>query len=557
MAGTSVAWDERATEAATSCPAPRASARSPVPQRGGPGAAARAPPGHGDGARLRVTYTVDANRWLCITVHDLQRKSGPEGGAPRGEAAVAMAKGAPSPGERSPRELGAARSTPPGPSGMRPCSRCGIGPRAGSPRTRPRATGSATSHGCAPSTSTGAASASAPKPRASSRELGKMLFGVQDIVVGHKHFDRRYLVQGTDAATAKALFAADARGPLRSRSTGAPSHGGPCGAGVRTSTSGGDLDRRGRARVPGRRPPPCAPRRARLRAVRESPRGHRARSSWSGRDEVDLGRSGGCAAGAGRSRSCTSTLWDGDAIRREAAGDSASWAIRARVPALVEALEAEDAELRGDRGRVAGARWASAGPWGRSPRSWPTGGCAGGRLVPDHAARALERSARRRSWKRSAARSQGTTSRCVPEVGARGPRWRARARGRDGAARTCGRGGRRPHPGVARGMELRARAAPHRGDHGVGSHAGGVHADHCRVGGEGVPSQTGGARAGRPETLPRVRPARPRDATDCHAPRTPDPTNRAGRARRMIDRALDDAWRRGRALAPSPPLAAA
>jgi molecular chaperone DnaK (HSP70) len=32
------------------------------------------PPGNGTAPRLRVTYTVDANRWLCITVHDLQRK---------------------------------------------------------------------------------------------------------------------------------------------------------------------------------------------------------------------------------------------------------------------------------------------------------------------------------------------------------------------------------------------------------------------------------------------------------------------------------------------------
>lgn len=32
------------------------------------------PPGQGDGPRLRVTYMVDAKRWLCVTVHDLQRK---------------------------------------------------------------------------------------------------------------------------------------------------------------------------------------------------------------------------------------------------------------------------------------------------------------------------------------------------------------------------------------------------------------------------------------------------------------------------------------------------
>jgi molecular chaperone DnaK (HSP70) len=33
------------------------------------------PPGQGTAPRLRVTYTVDASRWLCITVHDLHRKT--------------------------------------------------------------------------------------------------------------------------------------------------------------------------------------------------------------------------------------------------------------------------------------------------------------------------------------------------------------------------------------------------------------------------------------------------------------------------------------------------
>ena len=33
------------------------------------------PPGRGTAPRLRVTYTVDANRWLCVTVHDLERKT--------------------------------------------------------------------------------------------------------------------------------------------------------------------------------------------------------------------------------------------------------------------------------------------------------------------------------------------------------------------------------------------------------------------------------------------------------------------------------------------------
>ena len=33
------------------------------------------PAGRGTSPRLRVTYSVDENRWLCVTVHDLQRKA--------------------------------------------------------------------------------------------------------------------------------------------------------------------------------------------------------------------------------------------------------------------------------------------------------------------------------------------------------------------------------------------------------------------------------------------------------------------------------------------------
>ena len=32
------------------------------------------PVGSGTAPRLRVTYMVDENRWLCVTVHDLRRK---------------------------------------------------------------------------------------------------------------------------------------------------------------------------------------------------------------------------------------------------------------------------------------------------------------------------------------------------------------------------------------------------------------------------------------------------------------------------------------------------
>ena len=33
------------------------------------------PAGRGVAPRLRVTYSVDENRWLCVTVHDLHRKT--------------------------------------------------------------------------------------------------------------------------------------------------------------------------------------------------------------------------------------------------------------------------------------------------------------------------------------------------------------------------------------------------------------------------------------------------------------------------------------------------
>jgi hypothetical protein len=33
------------------------------------------PPGRSTSPRLRVTYSVNADRWLCVTVHDLLRKT--------------------------------------------------------------------------------------------------------------------------------------------------------------------------------------------------------------------------------------------------------------------------------------------------------------------------------------------------------------------------------------------------------------------------------------------------------------------------------------------------
>lgn len=33
------------------------------------------PPGEGTAPRLRVTYSIDHNRWLCVTIHDLKRKT--------------------------------------------------------------------------------------------------------------------------------------------------------------------------------------------------------------------------------------------------------------------------------------------------------------------------------------------------------------------------------------------------------------------------------------------------------------------------------------------------
>ncbi len=75
VAGRRIAWTERAS-----------GSRYFVPRTGGERAFCLClneadpalpltPPGRGTAPRLRVTYSVDENRWLCVTVHDLQKKS--------------------------------------------------------------------------------------------------------------------------------------------------------------------------------------------------------------------------------------------------------------------------------------------------------------------------------------------------------------------------------------------------------------------------------------------------------------------------------------------------
>jgi len=39
-----------------------------------------------------------------------------------------------------------------------------------------------------------------------STELGRMLFGTQDLIVGDKSFDRRFVVRGSDEARTRAFF---------------------------------------------------------------------------------------------------------------------------------------------------------------------------------------------------------------------------------------------------------------------------------------------------------------------------------------------------------------
>lgn len=74
VAGRSVAWEERPNGGRAFVPRTKGERSFAICLNEADPALPLDPPGRGDGARLRVTYSVDANRWLCITVHDLQRK---------------------------------------------------------------------------------------------------------------------------------------------------------------------------------------------------------------------------------------------------------------------------------------------------------------------------------------------------------------------------------------------------------------------------------------------------------------------------------------------------
>jgi len=74
MAGRRVDWEDRVNGAQYFVPdTPGARAFCICLNEADP-ALPLSPPGSGTAPRLRVTYAVDENRWLCVTVHDLLRK---------------------------------------------------------------------------------------------------------------------------------------------------------------------------------------------------------------------------------------------------------------------------------------------------------------------------------------------------------------------------------------------------------------------------------------------------------------------------------------------------
>ena len=63
------------TVPAISCPGPRGERAFCLCLNEADPALPLNPAGKGAAPRLRVTYSVDENRWLCATVHDLHRKT--------------------------------------------------------------------------------------------------------------------------------------------------------------------------------------------------------------------------------------------------------------------------------------------------------------------------------------------------------------------------------------------------------------------------------------------------------------------------------------------------
>jgi molecular chaperone DnaK (HSP70) len=75
VGGKSVAWEARSNGGRYFTPRTTGERSFAVCLNEADPALPLSPPGRGDAARLRVTYSVNADRWLCVTVHDLHRKA--------------------------------------------------------------------------------------------------------------------------------------------------------------------------------------------------------------------------------------------------------------------------------------------------------------------------------------------------------------------------------------------------------------------------------------------------------------------------------------------------
>ena len=75
VAGQRVRWEERASGARYFVPRSDGERAFCICLNEADPALPLSPPGSGTAPRLRVTYSIDENRWLCGTVHDLRRKT--------------------------------------------------------------------------------------------------------------------------------------------------------------------------------------------------------------------------------------------------------------------------------------------------------------------------------------------------------------------------------------------------------------------------------------------------------------------------------------------------